>query len=277
MTTQTRIDIGTSQLGYRTVGDGPDIVFVHGWPLNKETWRNVVPHLPGFRSHLIDLPGSGDSITPAETPVSLRGSIDAVAAAVDELGLEQFVLAGHDSGGLIARFVAEKVIDRVQALILTGTEIPHHHPKIIDRLQKLTKLPGSLALTSRLLGIPKVARSNQLLGGLFHDRDLIEGDFRAEVLDQHLSSPSIMARQFELLASYSTDFVDEVEAIHHKLTCPTLFVWGETDPFFPVKHAREMTTQFAGPTRFEVVANARLLVHEEHPEQFAQLCAEFLA
>ena len=53
-------------------------------------------------------------------------------------------------------------------------------------------------------------------------------------------------------------------------------IWGEDDPFFPVDSARAMTSQLAGPTQFEVVPNAKLLVHEEHPQRFAELSRQFL-
>ena len=106
---QTHIDIGSNKLGYRKVGAGPDLVFIHGWPLHRETWRNVAAELRSFTCHLIDLPGSGASVTPASEKVSLEGHVDAIVKAVDALGLDRFVLVGNDSGGMIARFAAEKL------------------------------------------------------------------------------------------------------------------------------------------------------------------------
>jgi pimeloyl-ACP methyl ester carboxylesterase len=191
--------------------------------------------------------------------------------------LERVTFVGHDSGGLIARFAAARLGGRVESLILTGTEVPHHHPPFIERLQKVMKLPGSRDVMRKMLANPRLARSDQLLGGLFHDTDLLEGDFRAAVLRPHLGSTERMDRQLEILSSYTTGLVDELEAVHAELRCPTLLVWGEEDPFFPVDTARAMCPQFAGPTQFEVVSNAKLLVHEEHPERFAELCDHFLA
>lgn len=277
MSTPTHIDIGTSELGYRKTGEGPDIVFVHGWPLHRETWRDVAKQLPNYTCHLIDLPGSGRSITPSTTKVSLRGHADAVVAAVEELGLDRFVLAGHDSGGMIARFAAAQLGERVSALILAGTEIPFDHPAIIGRLQKVAKLPGAATIMKRLISVPRIARSNQMLGGCFKNRDLLEGSFRTEVLDVAFRDTPAVRRQLEALASYSTDLVDELAEIHPNLTCPTLLVWGKGDPFFPVDKVPAMAEQFGGTTRFEVIDDARLLVHEEHPERFAALCADFLA
>ena len=277
MRNHTQLDIGSSQLGYRKVGNGPDIVFVHGWPLHRETWRNVVAHLPDYTCHMIDLPGSGTSIAAASTTISLRNHVDAVVAAVDVLDLDKVVLVGHDSGGMIARFVAHKLPDRVSALILIGTEIPFHHSPLIDRLQLAARIPGATTVLKRLMNTPRVARSNQLFGGCFWNRDLIEGDFRTEVLDLTFRDSQAVHRQLDILASYTTDLVDELADVHPILTCPTLFVWGQDDPFFPVDKARAMVDQFGGPTRFEVIQHAKLLVHEEHPEQFAVLCADFLA
>lgn len=37
-----------------------------------------------------------------------------------------------------------------------------------------------------------------------------------------------------------------------------------------------MAEQFGGEVTFEVIPNAKLLVHEEHPERFAELTRSFL-
>ena len=37
------IDLPDCTLPYWTVGQGPDLVFVHGWPVDARTWRRVVP------------------------------------------------------------------------------------------------------------------------------------------------------------------------------------------------------------------------------------------
>ncbi|MCA9589051.1 MAG: alpha/beta fold hydrolase, partial [Myxococcales bacterium] len=58
----SKIDIGHSKIAYRRFGKGPDLLFIHGWPLNQHTWRDVAPALADeFTCHLVDLPGSGDT------------------------------------------------------------------------------------------------------------------------------------------------------------------------------------------------------------------------
>lgn len=270
------VDIGTSRLAFDKTGSGRNLVFLHGWPLHRATWRNVAAVLPEATCYLLDLPGCGETETEPGEMVSMPGHVDATVDFIKRLGIDDVVLVGNDSGGLIARMVAARLPGQVTGLVLIGTEIPGQHPKLIDQLQLMMKLPGAAAVTRKALASPSIARNKRMLGGCFWDRDLIEGTFRSEVLTPALADPAAMDRQLEILASYSHQLVDELETVHAAIECPTLCIWGEKDPFFPPALARPMLEQFGGPTRFEVVPRARLLVHEEHPERVAELTGEFL-
>jgi pimeloyl-ACP methyl ester carboxylesterase len=39
------LDVGTGEVAYRRVGNGPDVLFVHGWPVSSATYRTLLPHL----------------------------------------------------------------------------------------------------------------------------------------------------------------------------------------------------------------------------------------
>ena len=275
-TNRTHIDIGTNKLGYRKVGQGPDLLFLHGWPLHKETYRDVVDALPDFTCHLLDFPGCGDSIGPKDQEISFPGHIEATLLAIEALELDRFSLVGQDSGGLVARHVADRLSKQVDALLLTGTEIPGHHPPMISRLAKAVRLPMATAITRKALRSPTVSKSGQLLGGLFWDRDLVNGSFRDEVLTSVLDDVERLERQLQLLRVYDPSIVDQLELVHAKITCPTLLIFGAHDPFFPVDLAKQMATQFGGPTEFITYDEGRLLVYEEYPERFAADCRKFL-
>ncbi len=274
------VDVGPHRLAYRRTGSGPNVVFIHGWPLHGATWRDVVAGLGEATCYAFDLPGCGETVTPPNEPVSLRSAIDVMVRAIRKLELDNVVLVGNDSGGLIARQVAAQLLGQgdlnVAGLILIGTEIPGHHPKLIDQLQMLTKLPGSVAVTRKMLGSPAVARNKRMLGGCFWDRDLIEGSFRTELLAPVLAEPAALERQVEILHSYTHQLVDDLEEAHAAISCPTLLISGEGDGFFPPEQAKAMLSQFAGPTQFELVPKARLLVHEEQPALVAKLIRDFI-
>ena len=56
------LDVGEGEVAYRRVGTGPDVLFVHGWPVSGATFRTLLPHLaPHVTCHLLDLVGAGSS------------------------------------------------------------------------------------------------------------------------------------------------------------------------------------------------------------------------
>jgi pimeloyl-ACP methyl ester carboxylesterase len=70
--------------------------------------------------------------------------------------------------------------------------------------------------------------------------------------------------------------LDEFHRLHRELTLPTLFVWGADDPTFPEPRAREMLRQFPNAAGFHPVKQAKLFVHEEHPQEVARHIEGFL-
>src|SRR5581483_3338610 len=57
------LDVGHNQLAYYRLGRGPDLFFVHGWPISAVTFRSILPFLSGkYTCHLIDLPGAGRTV-----------------------------------------------------------------------------------------------------------------------------------------------------------------------------------------------------------------------
>ena len=117
------LDVGSgAEVAYRRIGTGPDVLFVHGWPVSGATFRTLLPHLADqVTCHLIDLPGAGSSRWTADTPLSIASHIAAVRSVVDQLGFDSVAVVGHDSGGLIARH-ALAGDPRLRALGLIDTE-----------------------------------------------------------------------------------------------------------------------------------------------------------
>lgn len=104
-----------------TGGEGPLLVFVHGWGCSAFTWRHVLPRAvaAGHRCVAIDLPGHGLSDKPDDVS---RYTLPAMVAAVRELLQRQdwrdIVLIGHSMGGAISRDVTCAEPSRVQAVAM---------------------------------------------------------------------------------------------------------------------------------------------------------------
>lgn len=276
--TETMVPSGPSRLAVRSVGEGPDVVFVHGWPLHRETWRKVVGHLPGYRCHLIDNHGTGTTETPADAEITLvDGFSSGIADVVEALGIEQFHLVGHDSGGLIARYVAASMGDRVQSLVVTGSEIPNDRPWQLRMFDLMAKAPFTGANLRLAMRFRPIRRSPIALAGAFADKSLLDGEFHELFTEPLAQDRALMKHQVRLLRSFGFDQIDALADIHTRIVTPTLLIWGSDDPFFAIDKARAMLPQFAGRAELVAIDGGKLLVHEEFPERFAELCAGHFA
>jgi pimeloyl-ACP methyl ester carboxylesterase len=174
---QRFLDVGAGEVAHRSIGTGPDVLFVHGWPVSGATFRALLPHLvEHVTCHLIDLPGAGDSRFTADTPVTLADHIRSVAAVLDVLGLDDVAVVGHDSGGLIARHAFAED-DRVRAFGLIDTEQPQGLAWRFRLFLAARRLPGLSAALGWVVGRPRLRRHPLVLGAAFQDPALLDGEF----------------------------------------------------------------------------------------------------
>lgn len=271
----TLVDIGHARLAYRRVGTGPDVVFIHGWPLSSATFASLVGHLSAeFTCHLFDLPGAGASEWSDATPLDLISHVASLRAAVDAVGLTSFGVVAFDSGGLVARYLAAED-ERVQSLVLSGTEIPGHHPTLVAMLQFGARLPGFVAELRWLLGQRWFVRSGLGFGGSYVDRSRIDDTFIDAFITPLRSDRRALDAAVTLLTTFTTEMTDGLAAVHPKLDLPVQLIWGEQDPFFPAGLAREMASQFPNAA-FASLEGGSLLVHDECAAEYAALAAPVL-
>lgn len=270
------IDIGGAEVAYRVVGTGPDVLFVHGWPVSGATFRHLLPHLVDHVTcHVIDLPGAGSSRFTADSPLSLDLHIHSVRAVVDQLGLSRLAVVGHDSGGMIARH-ALAGDERLAAMGLIDTEQPQGLSWRFKLFLAGRSLPGFGATLGWLAGQPRLRRNGFVLGDAFVDRALLDGDFDEFFLRPLATDSAYLAAAMKLLRSFDRRHVDDLAALHGKINVPVHMVWGEQDKFFPVADAREMVATFAD-ANLTVVADAGLFSHEERPAEVAAALLPLLA
>jgi pimeloyl-ACP methyl ester carboxylesterase len=113
------------RLHYQQLGDGPDVVLVHGLTGNLAVWHlQLVPALAErFRVLTYDLRGHGHSDTPPAgySPDDMAGDL---LALLDALGLERPVVVGHSYGADIALYHAANHPDRVREVIAIEAALP---------------------------------------------------------------------------------------------------------------------------------------------------------
>jgi len=272
------IRVGAASVHWRKQGNGPSIVFLHGFPLTGRTWDKVAVRLRDrFTCYALDLIGLGRSRSTADDDYASPGQARAFHGALSALGVDAYALVGNDTGGWIARELALIDRPRVSRLVLTNTEIPFHRPPWIPMYQTFAHVPGFGGVVRQLLKLSAFRRSPLGFGGCFHDLSILEGEFHASFVEPLIHAEARIDGAMRFLRQMKFARLDEFKTLHQQLAMPTLFVWGADDPTFPTPRARDMVGQFPNVAGFHAVPQAKLFVYEEHPQTVAQLIDGFLS
>ncbi len=261
----------------RQCGQGPNLVFIHGFPTFGFTWRKVLPDLARhFSCTIVDLPGLGDSDWHPHTDFSMTAQSARLNILFGRLELENFALMAHDTGATLARLVALADTSKVSHLIMINTEIPGKRPPWIRTYQFLAGLPGANAIFRQTMKLGIWQRSGMGFGAFYYDRSLFDDKLNLDAyLDPVTSSARNMQGMLQYLKGIEWSVVDQMEQQHAAIKAPTLLLWGEHDRTFPIQFARQMCDQFQPPATL-IALPASLMPHEETPEQVVEHVVEFM-
>lgn len=261
------LDVGAGEAAYRRVGSGPDVLFVHGWPVSGATFRQLLPSLVDHVTcHVFDFPSAGSSRFDADTPMSISQHIETIRRVVDLLELDSVAVVGHDSGGLMARH-AMVGDSRMRSMGLINTEPANPSWRFKSFIQSRA-IPGFAAGLGWVAGQPKIRRNKFVLGDAFADSSLLDGEFDEFFLKPLNEDPARCVAALKLLKSLDMADVKALTEIHSRIDVPVRLVWGDQDPFFPVDRAKDMVHEFPN-AEIEIIEGAGLFSHEERPEEVA--------
>ena len=121
-------------------GEGPAVLFCHGFPDTSYTWRRQMKTIAsaGYRAIAPDMRGYGRSSAPADltlyTPFQTAGDL---VGLLDELKVPSAVLVGHDWGATHAWNAAMMRPDRFQAVFcLSVPYVPRGDFSVFERMRK---------------------------------------------------------------------------------------------------------------------------------------------
>lgn len=105
---------------YRSKGDGPPLLLLHGYPQTSAMWHAIAPTLAQtYQVICPDLRGYGRSLKPrtdaAHMPYSKRAMAGDVLALMDHLGHHRFLIGAHDRGARVAHRLTADNPERVIA------------------------------------------------------------------------------------------------------------------------------------------------------------------
>jgi pimeloyl-ACP methyl ester carboxylesterase len=273
------VELTAGRLEYFMRGDGPVLVFAHGWLANANLWRNVVEQLADrFRCVAADLPlGSHRVALSSNADLSPIGCGELISELLTALDLHDVTLVGNDSGGAYSQIATARRPQRIHRLVLNSCETPY------DQFP-----PAPFA------GLPTIAKDPQALGQLFEalrDREirltpaayglLIKHPIDNVVSDSYalpsVVEPEILRDTSKAMSTASSEPVhDAGRRLIQKFKRPVLFAWGPEDRVFPVAHAQRFAAELADG-RVALIPDAFSFTPEDQPELLARAIAQFCA
>ncbi len=234
---------------YRRVeGEGTPVVYCHGNPTHGEDWLPFMER--GGAAIAIDMPGWGrsDRPDPAAFDYSMHGLSDFLERCLDQLGVGRRRLVVHDWGGL-ALIGAQRRPDLVERLVVVNAVplLAGYRWHWIARLWRRRPIGELLNATTTRASLALLLRQAR-------------GDRRAmpdELVDliwRHWGPGT----QAAILALYRDADADRLAAAGTELSslaCPALVLWGDRDPYLPLRFGAAYAHALPG-ARLEVVRGA---------------------
>jgi pimeloyl-ACP methyl ester carboxylesterase len=261
---------------YRSAGQGPVLVLVHGITSASDTWSGVLPYLAErFTVIAPDLLGHGESAKP-RGDYSLGAYASGIRDLLVALGHERATFAGHSLGGGVALQLAYQFPEQCERLILVSSG---GLGREITPLLRAASVPGS-ELVLRLLVNETVLSAGRTAGRLLGRVGLRVHTDLGEVLRGHASLSDGEARAafvhtLRTVVDPRGQRVDASDRLYLAEAIPFLIVWGERDPIIPVEHALAAHRLVPG-SRLEVLPNAGHFPHLDDPLRFVHLLNEFM-
>lgn len=129
-------DINGLRQHWVTCGEGPAVLFAHGFPDMWRLWRRQMAAVAdaGFRAIAPDLRGFGESEGPADperyTVVDVIGDLVSI---LDRMGVEQAVIVGHDWGANVSWAAPVLRPDRFIAVASLAVPYTRRPPKSVPQ------------------------------------------------------------------------------------------------------------------------------------------------
>ncbi|TGN55949.1 alpha/beta hydrolase [Paracoccus liaowanqingii] len=121
-------------------GEGPVILFCHGFPDTAQTWRSQMRAVAeaGYRAVAVDMRGFGASYAPADASLyTALHTVGDLIGVLDALDISSAILVGHDWGADVAQRAMVIRPDRFRAIVSLSIPIhPRGSTNFYDDLRK---------------------------------------------------------------------------------------------------------------------------------------------
>lgn len=213
--------IDNMKLHYVEDGQGPAVLFLHGWGSNARAFDQVCSLVKDrFRMIRLDFPGFGES-DPLRESWCVDDYVDITVKFIEYLGLQRICLIGHSFGGRVIIKMNSREnsfhIDRIMLVDSAGI-LP---PKSMKKEAKIRAFKAG----KKILGLKPVEK-------MFPDAlERFRGMFGSA--DYKNTSGPLRETMVRVINEDLTGYLKNIQA-------PTLLIWGDQDDATPLRDAEIM-------------------------------------
>lgn len=252
-------------MAYDEEGQGLPVLFIHGYPLNRQMWQFQTSGLNAVARILApDLRGFGDS-QPTEGNYSMELLADDCAAFLDALQINKpVVVAGLSMGGYVTMAFYRKYAARMAGMILTATrpgpdsvEGKAGRDQAAARVQRGGVQEAVHPMLTKLLSPVTYQERPELVAQIkkIMEHNTVQGILGALMgMKERPDSTPLLT----------------------KIDLPVLILHGADDQIIPSKEAESMHQAIRG-SQLEILPRAGHLLNMEQPDLFNQALSRFLA
>jgi esterase len=253
----------TQRLNYQQLGNGKDIILIHGLFGRLENLNMVAKVLAeNYRVTSVDVRNHGDSFHDSvmDYPTMAQDIIE----VMQHLAIKSAIVLGHSMGGKIAMELALTSPERVEKLIIADiapVAYPPHHNEIIAGLKSidLASIKQRKDADNQLSQyVDNIGVRQFLLRNLSSDNN--QFSFKCNIANIDANYPNIM-KTYQGSNSYSG---------------PTLFIKGANSDYILPGHRTEILRLFP-QSRARVIQGAGHWLHAEKTVAFNRSVESFLS
>ncbi len=229
------------QIAYTVMGQGLPLVLIHGFGASIGHWKNniAVWAAAGYRVYALDLLGFGQSAKPS-LPYSLELWQELLQDFARAHVQQPCVWIGNSIGGLLALMLASDAPELSSgAVLLNPASGLSHRPEELPPPLRLVMGAFSWLVSSELTGkfvfeqVRQKHRIRNTLTQVYRNRAAITDEL-VEMLYQPSCDPGA---QQVFAAILSAPAGPQPTELLPRLTKPLLVLWGDADPWTPIKGA----------------------------------------
>jgi len=266
------IDVDGVRVHYQEAGDkhAPAMILIHGFASSTLVWSNVFLKLAeaGFRVIALDMLGYGYSAKPRKGEYTIAGQAKLLMRLLDRLGIPRAIFVGSSYGGAVAATCALDYPDRVEKLILVGA-VNNNRPLAFTLMRLFGSRVFGDVVSPLLIGSRRLLRRRMKT---VYDRHSWVLDER-RVDARHLPLRAA-GTQRAIIRTVRCWDAERISRDAHLINQPALLLWGENDLEIPLADGERLHAEIPG-SRLIVFLNCGHIPHEEYPEAFTNVVADF--